>query len=93
MNEDFIAFRYRDWINSKPFDVGQTVRQAISKLSRETRELTDELKLVKRETRAKDVKKTAKRMNKESKSNGCLMRLMPLIVWASEIVKDSKESQ
>ena len=39
---------------------------------------------------AADVKMTARRQNKDSKSNGGLMRISPLIVWASDMAKDNK---
>lgn len=93
LNEDFLAFRYRDWYRSNPFDIGTTVKASISKLDTPTRELRDDLTLVNRETRAFDVKKTAKRVNKDSKSNGCLMRIAPMAVWMAEVVKDRTSEQ
>ena len=42
--------------------------------------------LIQRETRAYDVKLTAKRINGMSRSNGCLMRIAPMAVWMAEHV-------
>lgn len=29
LNEDFLAFRYRDWYQSQPFDMGNTIRGSL----------------------------------------------------------------
>lgn len=34
LNEDFLAYRYRDWHNSDPFDIGNTIQSALWQFSR-----------------------------------------------------------
>ena len=57
------------------------------------REVEDSFHLVERETRAYDVKQTAKRVNKESRSNGGLMRIAPIGIWMAEHVKDRTDAR
>ena len=57
------------------------------------RDVEDSFNLMERETRAYDVKQTAKRINKDSRSNGCLMRVAPLGVWLAEYVKDKEDDR
>ena len=57
------------------------------------RDIEGSFNLVERETRAYDVKKAAKRVNKNSRSNGCLMRIAPMAVWLAELVKDCDDSR
>lgn len=89
LNMDRVAMRYRDWYESNPFDCGQTVRGSLSALTRHTRELAQppSWDLIVRETGAKDIYKVTQRVNTNSKSNGSLMKICPLAIWASEIVK------
>jgi len=37
INADFIAFRYRDWFRSNPFDIGITTKNSIKSLNIRTR--------------------------------------------------------
>lgn len=90
INLDLIAFRYRDWIRSEPFDIGITTKNALQILNCKTRKLTEDLNLIYEESRAKQCKNTAKRMNANSKSNGCMMRLTPLIIFVAGLIKDEQ---
>ena len=91
LNEDFLADRYRDWYQSDPFDMGNTIRGSIMQLDMPMRDMEESFNLVEREARGYDVKQTARRINKYSKSNGCLMRIAPMAVWLAELVKNRSD--
>lgn len=91
INADFIAFRYRDWFRSDPFDIGITIKNSIKSLNIKTRNLTENLELINVETRAKLVKKAAIRQNSHSKSNGCMMRLSFINVWSAGLASSLEE--
>ena len=56
LNEDFLAFRYRDWLDSKPFDIGNMCESSLNQLQKPMRDIRDGFHLVEREARAYDVK-------------------------------------
>ena len=93
LNEDYLAFRYRDWYKSNPFDIGTTVRSSISMLDSPMQDIEESFNIVERETRAYDVKQTAKRINKLSRSNGGLMRIGPMAVWLAEHIKGRDDAR
>lgn len=69
--KDEVARFYGKWITSKPFDIGQTTRTALGCL---------QFNPV-----YEAAKEAAAQSNSRSLSNGGLMRLTPLAVWASNI--------
>lgn len=83
---DKVCARYKDWYNSEPFDQGSTVRGALGALTRHWRELDDDWSLIIRESGARDIYKVAEAVNNQSKSNGSLMKICPIAVWAAEIL-------
>ena len=73
-NLDRIAYFYKLWINSPPFDIGATTKAAICGKERVHKCLyTDKL--------SETLKDNTKNFNSESKSNGFLMRNTPMAVW------------
>ena len=66
-----IAYHYREWMRSEPFDIGSTTNQALSPL---LENLDPE-----------NSKKSAKALNRDSLSNGGMMRITPLAVWAANL--------
>ena len=68
---DEIAKMYLEWMCSDPFDMGFTTRNALQGLKYDPRWTT--------------AKEAAFYNNKKSLSNGGLMRMTPLAVWASNI--------
>ena len=71
LNAESIATFYKEWIKSKPFDIGNTTANALENLNDECPNLT------------RTAKFCSFMQNKESCSNGCLMRQTPMAVWAS----------
>ena len=78
---DFVGARYKNWLLSEPYDIGMTIKSALVRLTKTTRDLQDDLRLIQRPTTAKDVIKSTRKVNKDSISNGCMMRITPIIVW------------
>lgn len=56
-------------------------------MTRHWRELAHDWSLIIRESGARDIYKVAEAVNKQSKSNGSLMKICPIAVWASEVIK------
>ena len=75
-----IGAQYRRWYESYPFDMGITTRNALS-TSLLPKLLKDGIPI------AKIIRKQAQR-SKDSQSNGSLMRITPLCVWASKLSKE-----
>ena len=75
LNLDGIAYYFGRWSKSA-FDIGNTTRIALDPI----KNVTD-----KRTTLAYDVLKQVAYRNKHSESNGALMRISPLIVWARHL--------
>lgn len=88
LNMDKICSRYKDWYDSDPFDCGSTTRGALGALTRHWRELSPDWRLIIRESAAKDIYKVSEAVNKTSKSNGSMMKICPLAVWAAGVIKD-----
>lgn len=88
LNMDKVCARYKDWYNSEPFDQGSTVRGALGALTRHWRELDTDWSLIIRESGARDIYKVAEAVNKQSKSNGSLMKICPIAIWAAEVIKN-----
>jgi len=72
---DRIAEQYRKWIESGPFDVGITIGTALRAA------------LGKKEDLAKCIRKGASN-SQGSQSNGSLMRITPLCIWASKLSRE-----
>ena len=64
--EDVVADYYLNWYHSEPFDIGKTTKQAFGDGARDYDEILE----------------SSIQNNKSSKSNGCLMRSMPLAIVA-----------
>ena len=64
---------YALWLQSQPYDIGNTTAGALGAL------LADE------DTKAHHAKKYSVENNALSMSNGCLMRVTPLAVWAAKL--------
>jgi ADP-ribosylglycohydrolase len=79
LNLDRIAYYYGMWIDSRPFDIGQATRSALSTLTSSTGQ-------------ASLAMNATRRYNHGSQSNGCLMRATPLSVWAYRL-NDSQAAQ
>lgn len=75
--KDELAKSYRDWYLSPPFDIGGTTRNGL-------KELEDDCKWSTSRNMASQYK---------SMSNGGLMRMTPLAVWASNVSDPSKHLQ
>lgn len=91
LNMDKVCIRYKDWYESDPFDCGSTVRGALGALTRHWRELSDDWELIIRESASRDIYKVSEAVNKNSKSNGSLMKICPIAVWASELLKNDTD--
>jgi ADP-ribosylglycohydrolase len=85
---DKVCIRYKNWYESDPFDCGSTVRAALGALTRHWRDLSEEWELIIRDSAARDIYKVSQAVNMTSKSNGSLMKICPIAVWAAEILKD-----
>lgn len=72
LNLNKIAAKYGKWIQSKPFDLGGTLRKSLPKACN--------MKV----HQAEMVRRGAKLSN-TSQSNGCLMRISPLAVWCRNL--------
>eukprot|EP00347_Sterkiella_histriomuscorum_P003232 403365085 len=69
MNLDDMAGMYKQWVDSNPFDIGITTRKA----------------LYGGDGRASTIFQKVQQFNASSQSNGSLMRITPLAVWASKL--------
>ena len=72
-----IATHYRTWIESNPFDIGNTTRAALGQLYHKSGERLAEYALG-----------AARTYNQGSKSNGSFMRASPLAVWGRRLPVD-----
>ena len=70
-----IAEQYRNWINSGPFDVGITIGSALRVPEGDKEDLAKRIR-------------AASVYSKKSQSNGGLMRITPLCIWASKLSRD-----
>jgi ADP-ribosyl-[dinitrogen reductase] hydrolase len=77
LNLDEMQRYFGMWLNSKPFDIGITTRNALSVIKNLTKDAMDPTLSFKHNL--KDTK---------SLSNGCLMRITPLAVWGHKLSKD-----
>lgn len=76
-NADVVAKWYGKWVHSDPFDIGNATESALGCLKDYEK------------ARWYKAKTEAEKWNKTTKSNGSLMRIMPLAVWASNL-KDAE---
>ena len=72
LNLNIIASKYGKWIQSKPFDLGGTLRKSLPKACNM------------QVHQAEMVRRGAK-LSASSQSNGCLMRISPLAVWCRNL--------
>ena len=66
-----IAEYYGKWIRSDPFDIGNTTKSALT--------------ILKQKPLAKKAIRMAQKYNTDSLSNGSLMKIQPMILYASAI--------
>ena len=78
LNSTYIYFYYQMWLESKPFDIGNTISVALKSGKMENLETNYFDKI-------KDI---IKNKNSKSKANGFLMRISPIIVWFYYINKN-----
>lgn len=76
LDNDSICEYYKKWVNSPPFDIGISTTNALKPLT-----LIDS-------GYAQASKKAAAQLNANSQSNGSLMRISPMIVWAAGLKED-----
>ena len=74
INTEQIGLGYREWAYSSPFDMGNTIRTAFAPFEEKVN--TDFTKRVYAQVEKK---------NQNSMSNGALMRITPMAVWASNL--------
>jgi ADP-ribosylglycohydrolase len=72
LNLDFIANYYGKWVETGPFDIGNTTRNALEPL-------------VGTHNSASTAINAAREYNRKSHSNGCLMRATPICVWSYKL--------
>lgn len=72
-----IASRYADWVESHPFDVGNTTRTSLGCFLRDTYLRA----ICEKEGYAAGMRQAAARSCTDSKANGSLMRATPLGIW------------
>lgn len=89
---DSIAERYRQWIQSRPFDIGKATEAALGPLNEEVTEINEKGQLVTRPVTTKDARLIALKLNKASRSNGSLMRCTPLAVFLAALVEQKGAS-
>ena len=75
LNLNIIASKYGKWILSKPFDLGGTLRKSLPKAC-------------KMKVHQAEMVRRGAVLSKNSQSNGCLMRISPLAVWARNLTLD-----
>lgn len=82
MDTNQIAQQYVSWFESDPYDIGHTTKMAMAEFA----------KLSGKANQAKNGKINAASVEKVSKSlsNGSMMRVAPLAVWASELYGKDK---
>ena len=73
LDMDAVGRKYAEWVYSKPFDKGVATSTALTPLCSSG------------EVRARKAIQSAHLNNQESKSNGSLMRCMPLIAWCAKL--------
>ena len=88
LNSTYIYFYYQMWLESKPFDIGNTISVALNSGKMEKLESNYFEK-------CKDI---IKNKNGKSKANGFLMRISPIIVWfyymnKNEVISIIKDKQ
>ncbi len=91
LNSTYIYFYYQMWLESKPFDIGNTISVALKSGKMEKLESNYFEK-------CKDI---IKNKNGKSKANGFLMRISPIIVWfyyvnkneVNEIIKGKQKEK
>jgi ADP-ribosylglycohydrolase len=72
-----VANHYRAWLQSPPFDIGNTIRNALS------------ICIDFGESSADAIQSLAASKNQSSMSNGALMRSTPLGIWATRVTKSA----
>ena len=70
---NLIAAQYKEWVKSEPFDIGITTREALEPLLG-VDDVTDLCRVA---------KFRAYMSNRDSASNGCMMRSTPIAVWGA----------
>jgi len=78
---DDIAKWYGEWINSPPFDIGNTTRHALGIAGPKAKQGAIE-------GLGRAVQDAAAQYNQLSLSNGCLMRITPLPIWGCNLTTD-----
>ena len=78
MDLNSICELYRDWVQSSPFDKGNTMSNALDPLI-----LPENQKNL-----VQTAKMSAYQKNHNSCSNGCLMKCSPIAVWAQDLSKE-----
>ena len=68
-----VANHYRAWLQSRPFDIGNTIQNALS------------ISIDFGESSADAIQSLAASKNQTSKSNGALMRSTPLGIWSTRV--------
>lgn len=72
-----VANHYRAWLQSRPFDIGNTIQNALS------------ICIDFGESSADAIQSLAASKNETSKSNGALMRSTPLGIWSTRVSKSA----
>lgn len=72
LNLNKIAESYSEWFLSKPFDIGNTLRKSIPKAC-------------KMKIHQAELMRRGSKLAESSQSNGCLMKISPLIVWCRNL--------
>ena len=91
LNSTYIYFYYQMWLESKPFDIGNTISSALKCGKMQNLESNYFNK----------IENIIKTKNSKSKANGFLMRISPIIVWfyyinkneVNEIIKGKQEDK
>ena len=78
LNSTYIYFYYQMWLESKPFDIGNTISSALKCGKMQNLESNYFNK----------IENIIKTKNSKSKANGFLMRISPIIVWFYYINKN-----
>lgn len=89
INLDCIAERYRQWIQSIPFDIGKATEAALGPLNESISQINEQGQIEERPVTTMDARMIALKMNKGSRSNGSLMRCTPLAVSLTCFVEQS----
>lgn len=75
LNLNSIAKYYSAWVQSNPFDVGMTIGTAFKEILKEKKELAY-------------ASRRGAKQSEGSQSNGALMRIIPLCIWASDLNRE-----